>query len=236
MSRHRLERTRPRYGRIVAAGSSVVVTAVAVLGALGAVPTSSTGANAGDQQSSAANTRITTDDSNRSAERTGERSLIVPGEGDQSDGETADLPGDETAADSVATALPAGSGKGRRVVFSESAQRVWLVASGNEVARTYLVSGSAYDNLDPGTYSVFSRSERAWGIDESGSMRWFVRFAEGPNAAIGFHSIPLLNGSPVQTIAQLGIPLSHGCIRQKTADARALWEFAPVGTTVVVTA
>jgi lipoprotein-anchoring transpeptidase ErfK/SrfK len=65
-------------------------------------------------------------------------------------------------------------------------------------------------------------------------MRWFVRFAEGPNAAIGFHSIPLLDGAPVQTIAQLGIPLSHGCIRQKTADARALWDFAPVGTTVVV--
>jgi lipoprotein-anchoring transpeptidase ErfK/SrfK len=233
MSRHRLQRTRPRYGRIVAAGSSVVVTAVAVLGALGAVPTSSTGANAGDEQSSAANTR-TTDDSNRSAARTGERPLIVPGGDDQADGETTDQPGDETAADSVATALPAGSGNGRRVVFSESAQRVWLVASGNDVARTYLVSGSLYDNLDPGTYSVFSRSERAWGIDGSGSMRWFVRFAEGPNAAIGFHSIPLLNGSPVQTIAQLGIPLSHGCIRQKTADARALWAFAPVGTTVVV--
>ena len=102
------------------------------------------------------------------------------------------------------------------------------------MARTYLVSGSAYDNLDPGTYSVFSRSEQAWGVDDSGTMRWFVRFAEGPNAAIGFHSIPLLDGPPVQTIAQLGIPLSHGCIRQKTVDARALWEFAPIGTTVVV--
>jgi hypothetical protein len=233
MSRHRLQRTRPRYGRIAAAGSSVVVTVVAVLGAAGAVPPSSSGANEGDQQSSAAGSH--TDDEDSST-RTGTRPRLLADLDTQVEDEAADQP-DQTlrrAAAGNATALPAGSGTGRRVVFSESAQRVWLVERGNDVARTYLVSGSLYDNLDPGTYSVFSRSEQAWGIDDSGSMRWFVRFAEGPNAAIGFHSIPVLRGSPVQTIAQLGIPLSHGCIRQKTTDALALWEFAPVGTTVVV--
>ena len=62
---------------------------------------------------------------------------------------------------SRATALPPASGTGRRVVFSEGRQRVWLVAEGNDVRRTYLVSGSLYDNLDPGTYEVFSRSEQA---------------------------------------------------------------------------
>ena len=40
----------------------------------------------------------------------------------------------------------------------------------------------------------------------------------------------------MQTVAELGTPLSHGCIRQKRADAIALWDFAPLGTTVVVTA
>ena len=40
----------------------------------------------------------------------------------------------------------------------------------------------------------------------------------------------------MQTVGQLGTPLSHGCIRQRTADAKALWRFAPVGTTVVVVA
>jgi lipoprotein-anchoring transpeptidase ErfK/SrfK len=40
----------------------------------------------------------------------------------------------------------------------------------------------------------------------------------------------------VQTKAQLGTPQSHGCIRQKESDAKALWAFAPIGTTVVVVA
>ena len=102
--------------------------------------------------------------------------------------------------------------------------------------RTYLVSGSATDNLDPGTYYVYSRSRWAVGIDDSGTMQYFVRFAHGDEGgAIGFHTIPVDDGAPVQTTDQLGTPLSHGCVRQRTADAVALWDFAPIGTTVVVT-
>jgi lipoprotein-anchoring transpeptidase ErfK/SrfK len=67
-------------------------------------------------------------------------------------------------------------------------------------------------------------------------MRYFVRFAHGDNAAIGFHDIPVDEGQRVQTVAELGTPQSHGCIRQRRADAVELWEFAPLGTTVVVVA
>lgn len=146
-------------------------------------------------------------------------------------------PIDPGAVAPIDTALPGDSGTGKRVVFSESRQRVWLVNEDEQVIRTYLVSGSVYDNLDPGTFEVYSRSEDAVGIDDSGTMRYFVRFTQGTQgAAIGFHDIPIDDGRPVQTFKQLGTPLSHGCIRQKPKDAVALWEFAPIGTTVVVTA
>jgi lipoprotein-anchoring transpeptidase ErfK/SrfK len=114
-------------------------------------------------------------------------------------------------------------------------QRVWLVRGDGSVKRSYLVSGSVYDNLDAGDYEVYSRSEHATGIDDSGTMRYMVRFAHGDRAAIGFHDIPVDDGELVQTRSRLGTPLSHGCIRQWRPDARALWRFAPVGTTVVVT-
>ena len=133
--------------------------------------------------------------------------------------------------------LPANSGTGRRIVFAMADQRVWLVGDeDDDVERTYLVSGSLTDNLHPGTYSVYSKSVDAVGIDDSGTMKYMVRFAHGPNAAIGFHDIPVLDGAQVQTPDQLGTPQSHGCIRQLRADAKALWDFAPVGTTVVVVA
>ncbi|TQL67332.1 L,D-transpeptidase-like protein [Nocardioides albertanoniae] len=132
-------------------------------------------------------------------------------------------------------ALPERSGDGRRAVFSISRQRVWIVSEKDRVRRTYPVSGSVYDNLKPGRYKVFSRSEHARGIDDSGTMRWFVRFTKGPNAAIGFHNIPVDKGKRVQTRGQLGTPLSHGCVRQAEPDAKAMWRFASVGTRVVVT-
>jgi len=132
-------------------------------------------------------------------------------------------------------AVPDASGEGRRIVFSEIAQRVWLVAADGSVERTYLVSGSKFDNLNPGTYSVQSKSRFATAFDYSGSMEYFVRFATGYTAPIGFHTVPVDNaGRPEQTKEQLGTPMSAGCVRQWRDDAIALWTFAPIGTKVVV--
>ena len=149
-------------------------------------------------------------------------------------------PSTDSRLTSAVPALPADSGTGRRVVFDISDQRVWLIGTdsrgADEVTRTYLVSGPLSDNLHPGTYAVYSRSRRAVGVDDSGTMEYFVRFTRGASAAIGFHSIPTKDHRPVQTVAELGTPQSHGCIRQALPDARRLYAFAPVGTKVVVTA
>ena len=229
MSRHRSD-VRPRYGRIVALASSVTVSTVAALAGLGVL---ASGAQAGPSAEPAsyhhtepATTRTATPD---------------PGTSDASDLEksVAPLTGTAAAVDAaIAAALPAHSGQGRRIVFSEDRQRVWLVGgSSDHVRRTYLVSGSVTDNLQPGTYSVYSKSRWAVGVDDSGVMQYFVRFTHGPTgSAIGFHSIPSKNGVPLQTKAQLGTPQSHGCIRQNMPDAIALWNFAPIGTKVVVVA
>jgi hypothetical protein len=138
----------------------------------------------------------------------------------------------------VATpAVPAASGTGRRIVFDQGDQRVWLVAGDGSVERTYLVSGSRFDNLHPGTYSVTSRSRYATSFDYTGKLEYFVRFATGFSAPIGFHAVPRFNdGRLEQTKAQLGTPLSAGCVRQWMPDAIALWNWAPIGTKVVVTA
>lgn len=134
-------------------------------------------------------------------------------------------------------ALPASSGTGRRVVFSQSEQRVWLVEAGDKVASTYLVSGSIHPNLSPGTYAVQLHLLHATAYDYKSHMDYFVQFTRGQNAPIGFHDIPISNdGKLLQTTDQLGTPLSSGCIRQNRPDAIRLWNFAPNGTKVVVTA
>jgi hypothetical protein len=235
MSSHR-KPVRPRYGRITALGTAVVVTLISGLAGLGILtdgptaaahqlvrPTSYDQKQSSDTQADATppqgtKTRTTTDtttDSRSNASST--------------DDGTADSPD--------LSAVPDASGQGRRIVFSQHLQRVWLLGDADKVLRTYLVSGSVTHNLVPGTYAVYSKSRWAVGIDDSGVMQYFVRFTQGPTgAAIGFHTIPTKDGVPLQGKAQLGTPESHGCIRQATPNAIALWNFAPIGTKVVVVA
>lgn len=135
--------------------------------------------------------------------------------------------------------LPAGSGNGRRVVFSMGRMRVWLVDGNNQVVRTYRVSGHKYRSQPKaGSYKVFSRSRWTCNIDQPHiCMENMVRFTKGPGGDnIGFHAIPVNTNSgwPLQSESQLGQALSSGCIRQANADAAAMWNFAPNGTTVVV--
>lgn len=229
---HRAVRVRPRYGRIALVASALSVLAVAAVGQLRGLPIDAPAEAAGNLVVTGALTTTSSPSAESESESESERAEdiadVVGGRHFRSA-----QPAEPSSAD---TALPADSGEGRRVVFDQSDQRVWLVGDDEQVTRTYPVSGSVTDNLDPGSYEVYSRSEDAVGIDDSGTMRWFVRFTHGENAAIGFHSIPEQDGRSVQTVAQLGTPLSHGCIRQQESDAVALWEFAPLGTTVVVTA
>ena len=136
-----------------------------------------------------------------------------------------------------ADALPPNSGEGRRVVYSKSLQRVWTVEADGTVSKTHRVSGRlTWNQPTPGTYSVFSRSSFTCNIkNPSICWRYMVRFTRGPEGDnIGFHEIPRRDGVPVQSVSQLGQPLSGGCVRQATPDAVYIWDWAPVGTKVVV--
>jgi lipoprotein-anchoring transpeptidase ErfK/SrfK len=237
VSTHRRE-VRPRYGRIAALSAALTVSLVAALAGLGVLASGS--ASAGLAAGPAA---YTSDASTADGTAPSTLSATPPATTPTTTGTPAADPTDEessspTVADPVdETAIPASSGTGRRIVFSESLQRVWLVDAHDSAERTYEVSGSVTDNLQPGTYAVYSKSRWAVGVDDTGVMQYFVRFTQGPTgASIGFHTIPTKNGEPLQTKAQLGTPQSHGCIRQATDDAIALWDFAPVDTKVVVVA
>lgn len=233
-------RTRPRYGRIASFAGAFAVTVLAIAAGVGLVPDGSGSAEADELPPRAlALGTVPLDTVTDLLSGAGSLDDPVVGTVDASNAVPPERsPDSGPAQESTSTppAVPADSGSGRRVVFDQSDQRVWLVGERGKVLRTYLVSGSVYDNLQPGTYQVYSTSRHAIGIDDSGTMEYMVRFTRGENAAIGFHSIPEKDGRPLQTRKQLGTPLSHGCIRQDLPDAVALWEFAPVGTTVVVTA
>ena len=149
--------------------------------------------------------------------------------------EPAPAPAPEPAPAPSYPPLPADSGQGRRIVYSVSEQRVWLVEANEQPSASWLVSGRR-GIPKPGTYHVFSRSR--WSSASGGRVRmeYMVRFVKTKRLAIGFHAIPVdRNGRPIQSEDELGQPRSRGCVRQRHADAEHLWNWAPDGTTVNVT-
>ncbi|MEY2740517.1 MAG: L,D-transpeptidase [Ilumatobacteraceae bacterium] len=132
-------------------------------------------------------------------------------------------------------ALPPRSGDGRRVVYSNRLQWVWVVDRDGTVVRAMPVSGRR-GVPEAGAYRVTSQSPKSFSLDFDGV--WFdhmTRFAFGPDGGnVGFHAIPRQYGKVMQTEEQLGTFQGSGCVRMAPEDARFVYRWARPGTPVVV--
>lgn len=124
------------------------------------------------------------------------------------------------------TALPAGSGKGERVVYSVDDDRVWLVGAGDKVERTFEVTPGTVDPA-PGGYAVTSRSNRVTGTDGV-PIEHVVRFTSVQGVVIGF------SAAVDDSVPSADAPARTGGIRESREDGDAMWDFATIGQRVVV--
>jgi len=122
-------------------------------------------------------------------------------------------------------ALPANSGTGTRIVYSASQRRVWL-AEDSTVERTMQVVPGTIA-APTGTYQVSQKAEGATGGDGV-QVLYVVRFNAGTSTTYGFDAEAGISGLPPAPTGQTG------GIRMAQVDAQALYEFASVGTSVVV--
>ncbi|WP_067420279.1 L,D-transpeptidase, partial [Carbonactinospora thermoautotrophica] len=134
---------------------------------------------------------------------------------------------DAERGDRRGAAAPARSGTGKRVVYSLSKQRVWLIDERNRVVRYYAVSGPRR-SLPVGAYKVYERASTLADDPNGPPAQYVVRFAYGRDGKpLAFETVP-----GVDLLATGGQPSRD--VRQRAADARALWDFAPVGTKIIV--
>ena len=133
----------------------------------------------------------------------------------------------------VADSIPAGSGGGRRIVYWNLGQHVWIVGNDGFVVRSYDVSGRY---LDPptGRYSVLSHLRWTSAGHDGITMEYFVEFLDYQQG-YGFHTIPVFtDGTPLQSEDELGQFRSAGCVRQRRADAVFLYNWSDIGDPVIV--
>lgn len=149
------------------------------------------------------------------------------------------LPAVSAPAPSLSSGARSPAGPGTYILWIRDENHVYLVSKG-VVTRVMVTTGLPW-KTPPGTYKVRYKARNSSSLDEghTWTLPYFVAFWRRPGADgdIAFHQVPHdARGRLEQPVATLGQPgyRSDGCNRMAPADARAIWDFAEVGTSVVV--
>jgi peptidoglycan hydrolase-like protein with peptidoglycan-binding domain len=115
---------------------------------------------------------------------------------------------------------PHAGGPARRIeVYREKG--VALLIEHNKTKRAIHVSSGARGTpTPPGTFKVFRKELKSWSVP----FQVWLPYASYFNQGIAFHEYP-----DVPTF-----PASHGCVRVPAPEAKGVYEFASLGTVVVV--
>jgi len=120
---------------------------------------------------------------------------------------------------------------GNWVEVALGAQRVTLWSGDKKLNSFTISSGKSATPTPTGTFSIWLKRDdhTMRGGDKSKGTDYavpHVRYISYFHGSYAFHAAYWHNA--------FGTPVSHGCINMRTADAKILYDFAPIGTKVVV--
>ncbi len=124
---------------------------------------------------------------------------------------------------------------GKKILVNLKKQEMYLVENGVTISTRRISSGKWSTPTPVGTYKTRNKITVAYSRPYKLYMEYWMAIT--PDGKYGLHSLPYWKtkkGKLYEGAAHIGTPVSHGCIRQTVADAKSLYEWAPVGTPVVI--
>lgn len=94
----------------------------------------------------------------------------------------------------------------------------------------YSVSSGANHSTPPGKYRISNKNPKAW----SSYGLWMPYWMRLGNTRMGIHELPIWPSGYIEGEDHLGTPVSHGCIRLGKGPAETLYNWAEVGTEVII--
>lgn len=131
---------------------------------------------------------------------------------------------------------------GKHIEVSIADQKMYLL-DGSTVVATYTVSSGAWATPTPrGTFSIASKSQRAYSSTYHLYMPYWMNFVGTPTGAskalptgmFGLHELPEWPNGYKEGQNHLGTPVSHGCVRLGVGDAAEVYNWTAIGTTLVI--
>lgn len=94
-----------------------------------------------------------------------------------------------------------------------------------------LISGGVGNTTPVGQFWINSKHPNAW---SSMAHLWMPNWMAFKGNMYGIHALPIWPSGAVEGEDHLGTPASHGCVRVGSENAVKLYEWTPIGTSVVI--
>jgi lipoprotein-anchoring transpeptidase ErfK/SrfK len=115
---------------------------------------------------------------------------------------------------------PGGRGPSRRIEVYRDKGVTLLISGGRTVRAVHVSSGGPGTPTPAGSFKIFRKELKSWSVPFKTWLPYASYFFQG----IAFHEYP--DVPP--------FPASHGCVRVPVPEAKGVYEFAQLGTTVIV--
>lgn len=144
-------------------------------------------------------------------------------------------PGQQITIPSVDVLFPLPLITDRRIVIDISDQHLYAYEGETLVYDFICSTGIASSPTFTGTFQVLSKEEEAYASSWDLWMPHFLGiYRSGPDFTNGIHGLPTLSSGIRLWEGYLGRPVSYGCIVIGVDEAAALYEWAELGTLVVI--
>lgn len=111
--------------------------------------------------------------------------------------------------------------------------QVMVIFENGKILDAYLVSSGKRGMETPqGSFQVHNKTPRAWSKKYGLYMPYWMAIISSGD--FGIHELPEWPGGYKEGINHLGVPVSHGCVRLGVGPAEKVYNFAEIGTPVIV--
>jgi LysM repeat protein len=128
---------------------------------------------------------------------------------------------------------PAAGGGGKRILIDISEQHLYAY-QGDVLIYSFVASTGMNNGTRTGNFRVLDKIPNAYASTWNLQMPYWLGIYWGGTLENGIHALPILSNGQLLWEGYLGTPVSFGCIILGTQEARLLYEWAEVGTPVII--
>jgi LysM repeat protein len=133
-----------------------------------------------------------------------------------------------------AASPPTAGNGGKRIVIDLSEQHLYAYQGGTLVYSFVASTGMPGAATQPGTYSVLDKYPNAYASTWNLQMPHWLGIYWAGTLENGIHALPIMANGQRLWAGYLGTPVSYGCVILGVQEAAQLYEWAQVGTPVII--